>query len=79
MLAPECGWARQRTRIVGRFGIECLTMTVAEIFKVVDLSPHGPVPWKTKISERNAGVYVIGLVGNADLGCEVCAAAPPTS
>jgi len=54
-------------------------MTVAEIFKVVDLSPHGPVPWKTKISERNAGVYVIGLVGNADLGCEVCAAAPPTS
>ena len=39
-------------------------MTVAEIFKSVNLAPCGPVPWQTKISERNAGVYVVALVND---------------
>ena len=48
-------------------------MRVAEVFKAVGLSPCGPVPWLTKISERTAGVYVVALVADANFGCQVYA------
>jgi len=40
-------------------------MTVSEVFKGANLSPHGPVGWRTEISEHCAGVYVIALTKEA--------------
>lgn len=50
-------------------------MKVSELFKEAGLSPQGPVPWETGISEFCAGVYVVALVKEADaqLDCPVCA------
>jgi hypothetical protein len=47
------------------------TLTVAEIFNEAKLSPRGPVRWGSQISESSAGVYVVALVGEANLGCLV--------
>jgi len=46
-------------------------MTVAELFDAAKLSPREPVTWGTPISESSAGVYVVALVGDAKLGCQV--------
>jgi hypothetical protein len=46
-------------------------MTVAELFDEAKLSPCGPVRWGTEIPEPSAGVYVVALVGETKLGCQV--------
>jgi hypothetical protein len=48
-------------------------LTVTEIFKVADLSLHGPVQWGTDIAEPKAGVYVVARVSNPNVGCKACA------
>jgi len=48
-------------------------LTVAEIFKVANLLPSGPVIWGTDPPETNAGVYVIARVDNEKGGCNACA------
>ena len=48
-------------------------MTVAEVFNEASLLPHGPVRWKTQISESSGGVYVVALVGEANLGFQLYA------
>jgi len=49
-----------------------LILTVAEIFREVNLSPHGPVPWGDDVGECGEGVYVIARVRNATDGCKAC-------
>jgi hypothetical protein len=41
-------------------------MTVSEVFSLASLSPFGPVPWGTKISEESPGIYVIALLNDPD-------------
>ena len=45
-------------------------MTVTELFDAAKLSPLGPVRWGTPIAESSKGVYVVALVGEANLGCQ---------
>ncbi len=49
------------------------SLTVAEIFNEARLLPRRPVRWGTPISEASAGVYVVALVGEAKLPCQVYA------
>lgn len=46
-------------------------MTVAELFEAAKLSPRNPVTWGTPIRESSPGVYVVALVGDAKLDCQV--------
>jgi len=48
-------------------------LTVAEIFKRVNLSPCGPKPWLTSIPEDEPGIYVVSLAGKPELGCDISA------
>ena len=48
-------------------------MTVAEIFRQANLTPHGPVSWGTPILESSeGGVYVVARVGDPTINCEAC-------
>jgi hypothetical protein len=48
-------------------------MTVAEVFRAAELSPHGPVPWGTQVQECSPGVYVVARVRDPEAGCAPCA------
>ena len=48
-------------------------MTVAEVFRVAGLSPHGPVAWGTQVPECSPGVYVVARVRDPEAGCAPCA------
>lgn len=39
-------------------------MTVAELFRTVDLIPNGPIPWMTPCEERSPGIYVVVAEGH---------------
>jgi len=45
-------------------------MTILDLFEKVNLSPKGPEPWGTEVSECAAGVYVVARVGDAKASCE---------
>jgi len=47
-------------------------LTVAEIFREVNLSPRDPVRWGTQMSEPRPGVYVVARVGDSTVGCKAC-------
>jgi hypothetical protein len=49
-------------------------LTVTELFRKANLSPHGPVPWEKGISDLPMckGVYVVARVGDPNLGCKAC-------
>jgi hypothetical protein len=53
-----------------------VNLTIAEVFRKVNLSPRGPVPWGKLISESSAGVagvYVVARVRDPGVGCKACA------
>src|SRR5271165_2863912 len=41
-------------------------MTVDEVFNLGNLIPNAPVPWRTKVSEHCAGIYVVALTKEAN-------------
>jgi hypothetical protein len=41
-------------------------MTITEVFSLANLSPYGPVPWGTKISEARPGIYIVALAKDAN-------------
>jgi hypothetical protein len=47
-------------------------MTVAEIFREVNLEPHGPVRWSQEPDCDEAGVYVVARVGDSKAVGESC-------
>lgn len=49
-----------------------ISLTVAELFNIANLSPSGPVLWGTDPPESNAGVYVIARVRDAKDDCDAC-------
>jgi hypothetical protein len=48
-------------------------MTVDEVFNLGNLIPNAPVPWRTKVSEHCAGIYVVALTkeANCRVSCTV--------
>ena len=43
------------------------SLTVRSLFHCAGLKPSGPVPWNIAVEDRLPGVYVVALVGDADL------------